>query len=206
MTDSLLRPPATRREGVILVSAGDVLIALTLCLCLEAMLADDYAIREHGSRLACQLLATRPGQCQPIVIAAAHYPAPEVRTRCSRLVPRYRAHLAAVYVPNGVPCWPCIDMVPDSFPDRWGHVQRWRCAAMDSPRGRDGPPWWGSWRRATELWVRAEIAEGMSYAEADTMLSRMWSRELDYHAERYPDALPLVWDWQRRGWEGGYPD
>lgn len=179
--------------------------AVLLCLSFRAMLADDYAIRECGSRLACQLLAARPGQCYPIVTAAAHHHDPEVRSRCSRLVPRYRTHLAAAYVPTTVPVWPCIDMHPDTIPDRWGFIGHWRCRALESPRGADGAPWWGSWRRATELWIRAEIAEGLDYAEADARLAMLWSRELDYHATGFPQLLPVVWDWQRRGWDGGYP-
>jgi hypothetical protein len=181
--------------------------AVVLCLCFEAMLADDHLIREHGSHIAAQLLRSRPSRCSILVTTAEHHPSPEVRSRCGRLVPRYRAHLAAAYVPSTVPVWPCVDMVPDTFPDRWGHVSHWRCQALgeDVPPGASGPPYWWGYRRATELWVRSEIGAGLSYADADALLSRMWLQEMDYHAAGYPALLPLVWDWQRAGWQGGYP-
>lgn len=179
--------------------------AIVLCLCFDAMLADDYAVREHGSHIAAQLLRSRPSRCRSIAIAAAHHPSPEVRSRCARLVPRYRAHLAAAYVPWGVPAWPCVDMVPESMPGRWEHISRWHGRACEGSVPADAAvaPFWWAWRRATELWIRSELAAGWSYADADAVLAEMWRAELDYHATRYPQFLAVVRGWTR--WQGGYP-
>lgn len=175
--------------------------AVVLLLCMEAMLADDYRIREHGSAVALHLTRTRPARCSPLVTAAVRHPSAEVRTRCARLAPRYRAHLAAVYVPSGVPCWPCLDMVPDATPDKWSFIGEWRCRACAEgvPLECTGAPYWWSYRRATELWIRTSIADGLSYADADAVLAALWSRELDYHAAGFAQWMPAVWDWQRRG-------
>lgn len=179
--------------------------AVVLILSFQAMLADDYAVREHGSRLAHHLIRSRPYSCQPIAVAVAHHPSPEVRSRCSRLYGYWRAHLAAVYVPTGIPMWPCVDMLPHDYPDRWGVVSHYRSLASNDSLIDGGPPYWRSWRRATEMLVRDLIRDGWEYVEADSLLQRMWSIELAYHERLYPQYVPLVETWMRWGW-CGYPE
>lgn len=176
--------------------------AVVLCLCFEAMLADDYAIREHGHVIALHLVRTRLHRCHVLAIAAEHHPSAEVRSRCARLVAAGHAHRVHSYTPSTAPVWPCIDMTPE-FPARWAFVSHWRDRAGYDQGTHTGPPYWHGWRRATELWVRDRIRAGWSHADADAVIGEMWLRELAYHERQYPHVLSVVRSW--RGWVGGYP-
>lgn len=183
--------------------------AVVLLLSFEAMLADEFQVREHGSHIAAQLVRNRPSRCHPIAVASEHHPSPEVRSRCGRLFGRYREHLAAVYVPSGIPCWPDIDWcVGLRGPDGATVTADDRCRFMAHPDAEgyalSPAPQWPRYRRATELLVRSGIREGRwGHAETDEFLSRHWRRELERIEERYPACLPTLKTWEK--WDGGYP-
>lgn len=177
--------------------------AIALCLCIEAMLADDYAVREHGSLLAIRTASARYHARHVLRTAAAHHPSAEVRTRCGRCLCRVIGDYAIGYVPSSIPCWPCIDTGPD-FHRRQEHIREWYGRAECSPDGCGGSPWWFRWRRATELWVRDMlVSERWTYADADSVLGEMWLFELAYHEKGFPAVAPVVRTWVR--WDGGYP-
>lgn len=179
--------------------------AVVLLLCMEAMLADDYRIREHGSAVALHLTRTRPARCSALAIASGHHPSAEVRSRCTRLVAALHAFRASSYTPKTVPRWPCLDMVPADMPRRWEFITHWRDRAGWCDHGAAGAaPYWRGWRTPTELWVRDMIRrERWTYADADAVLGEMWLAELAYHERGFPTLVPVVRGWRK--WDGGYP-
>lgn len=126
---------------------------------------------------------------------------PEVRARCRRPLLVYARWRVASYVPRSVPVWPICDAFPVANPVvPFGMLDvRCKCSwpVEHCSTARSGGPHWTAYRQTTERRIRALIGEGMSHADADMLLERMYAIEV-----RAKCDCNFTPDWT--GWRGGY--
>jgi hypothetical protein len=132
-----------------------------------------------------------------------------VRARVRIPLACYQRRMAELYVPTGVPVWPCHDMASAILEVRvpitgWCVVMSRRLRITSLPNGLAVcGPWWHRHRAWTENMARDMIREGTPAGEVDDLLQKMWQVEQQLQAD-----CPLGWASESqhwRTWQGGYP-
>lgn len=147
-------------------------------LFLYASLADpNFDVRERATSELARLIESKPWIYGPRLMSlAASSTEPEVAFRVRRPLQSYVHWRSLQYVPSTVPVWPICDAT--FVPMFLGDV-RCRNIGMEwiGPRIQHDPPYWTSYRKATERMIRRSLRNGATPESCDIALYRMWEVE-----------------------------